>query len=767
MRPIPTALFSLALSLWVTTASGLTQLFEVSKIEISWMVGALVAVVVGLFVAIRKSIHLGGVIAGIGLGLLLACAGVNNIWQGEAILKDAEGNHTFEVVEDGKEGEFSKRCVAWVADIAHQPLVQITLPKDIAIPRFGETFEAYASFSALTPQNRAYANQKGIAAQARCTSIEVVESGSIVGVITSLRNRVIDAIQAQDNKGSSVLAALVCGWRNDLDQTTSQAFKTAGLAHVLAVSGAHLSVIVTLIGVVLKRMALPRVIQVAIQVLLVVMFVAFAGASPSVLRAASMAIIASCSLLAARRAMPLQGLAICVIGTLTTSPLSALSVSFALSVLATFGIVVFSPLCRNFLACVLRGKCALLTDALSVCLAANVATLPFSAALFSQIPLIGLLSNVVISPLFAPICTLCMLCVIASQIIVPLGPIILSVASHICAIFGSLVTCLSNIPGACVAIELPIVGSLAFSACMVGVLWYCWPKPTAKRVGLVVGAMVMCCVVIVFAMPWLGAITAGNSVVMLNVGQGDSFLLRSQGAALLIDTGNQEAMLKAAIARNHITRLDAVLITHGDDDHMGNLDSLAQYVEIGKVFLAQGVKECSCNNCKQLLSTAYSTVGENGVQTLRKGDQFALGEFDCKVVWPVRFNDEGGNADSICLMVGLDENNDDYPEWSALFVGDAESKVIEPLITSGEIGKINLLKVGHHGSAQSLTKGMIDALKPQVALIGVGEYNRYGHPNEEIIGILEDAEVSVFRSDIEGDVSCKIRGETMMVTTQN
>ena len=155
------------------------------------------------------------------------------------------------------------------------------------------------------------------------------------------------------------------------------------------------------------------------------------------------------------------------------------------------------------------------------------------------------------------------------------------------------------------------------------------------------------------------------------------------------------------------------------------------------------------------------------MQTLRKGDQFALGDFDCKVVWPVRFNDEGGNADSICLMVGLDENNDDYPEWSALFVGDAESKVIEPLITSGEIGKINLLKVGHHGSAQSLTKGMIDALKPQVALIGVGEYNRYGHPNEEIIGILEDAEVSVFRSDIEGDVSCKIRGETMMVTTQN
>ncbi len=765
-RQLPTPLFVMAMSLWGTCAGCLTALLSAERIALSWVVVALLTVVVGIALVLTVSAQVGAIVAGVGLGFLLAFAGAHTIWQGQLALENESGQHSFEVIEDGSETDFGTRCVARVLDISGQPRVQVLLSEQVDTPHFGERFEGFAQFQPIQEKNRSFMWQKGIAAQAKCSSYVSVQTAGIPGLLAALRSQALKAILSQQSEGSGVLAALVCGWRNDVPDTTNQAFKTAGLAHVLAVSGAHLSVLVALVSAILKRLSLHRIVAVGVQVLLVAAFVLFSGASPSVLRAATMAILAMCSVFASRRSVPLQALGLCVICGLALSPISALSVSFALSVLATLGIMVFAPLFKDWVAFAFKGRCDFLSDALSVCLAANAATLPLSAALFSQIPLIGVVANLVVSPLFAPLCTLCVLCVLGSLLIPLCAPLVIPIARLACGWFAVLVGMLARFPGACMAVDVPVVGMLVVTAIALVVLWVWWPKPSAKRWGVVGASFLTFWVVFALAAPWVAAIVAGNSVVMLDVGQGDAFLLRSRGKTVLIDTGNQERLLKEALARNHITKLDGVLITHGDDDHMGCLASLAGYVSVEQVFVANDALTCSCNNCETLRDAAVEVVGKSRMFGLNAEDVISVGDFSCEVLWPEGFQDEGGNGDSVCLRVDLDADHDTHPEWQALFTGDAETDVIETLVSTGAVADVDLLKVGHHGSTKSLNQKITQKLSPEIAFIGVGEYNRYGHPNAEILGILEDAEVSVFRTDVDGDVSCKIEGKTMTITTR-
>lgn len=783
VRTLPTPLFLMAIGMWVVSASALMLLFHMSHIVPFLVVGGLLIVVAGLALACSLSLHFGSILAGMGLGLLVACVGAQALWQGETVLAQTDGIHVFEVVEDGKISDYGAQCVARVMDVEGAPRVQVYLPQDVKPPSFGERFEAYACFSKTPEQSRIYALQRGIVGRAKCSSYVSAEPQGVLGVITSIRVKAIKAllytnadndckgaeseIFQEVSDGAGICTALLCGWRNNVSEEVNQAFKTTGLAHVLAVSGAHLSVIVSIFSLILKRIALPRVCSVVIQIALMAIYVVFSGSSPSVIRAAVMASIAICSFFAARRAVPLQALGICVIGALVCSPSSALSVSFALSVLATLGILVFSPLCRSWFEFALRGRFVLLIDVLSVCAAANMATLPLAAGLFAQIPLIGVLSNIIVSPLFAPLCTICMICLIVGLVFPVLAPIALSGAQSLCALFGSLVVGLSHIPGGCIAIDVPVVEMLFVTGVFMAGLWFWWPQPSAKSIACVGVLLVSWWLGMTLVLPTLASKMAGDEIVMLDVGQGDAFLLRSSGVTLLIDTGNQETLLKEAIAKNHLTKLDAVLITHGDDDHMGCLESLAGYVEIDQVLLAEGVKSCSCDNCKELLDSARLVAGKDNVVSLSQGNKIVIGEFVCEVIWPSQFSDEGGNADSICLDVVLDANHDATPELRALFTGDAEADVLKQLIDADRIGKVDLLKVGHHGSARALTSDVVEELSPQVALIGVGSHNIYGHPREEIINILEEDGVSVFRSDQDGAVSCKIVGETMMITTQN
>lgn len=251
---------------------------------------------------------------------------------------------------------------------------------------------------------------------------------------------------------------------------------------------------------------------------------------------------------------------------------------------------------------------------------------------------------------------------------------------------------------------------------------------------------------------------------MLDVGQGDAILIRSGNSSVLVDTGNKDSMLKEELAKLRIARLDGVLITHADDDHCGCLDTLSSYVEIDKVLLASDMLECACGKCTDLVNQARNGIAaSDNVIGLDVGDVIKVGNFSLNVIWPNGFVDEGGNADSLCLRAECDNDQDGAAEWQMLLCGDAESDEIEDMISSKRLGNIDVLKVGHHGSKVSLNDGIADILKPEIALISVGENNRYGHPSKEVMSCLDGVNSQIYRTDENGTITVTFRKDGLKV----
>ena len=335
-----------------------------------------------------------------------------------------------------------------------------------------------------------------------------------------------------------------------------------------------------------------------------------------------------------------------------------------------------------------------------------------------------------------------------------------------CACVGAsalteLVRLLAAVPHAAIPVSVPVPASLAFLAALSAVLWLAWPR-LRLRAALAFAAAGCCAAAFAFV---LAPRMAGDEIVMLDVGQGDAFVVRSRGAAVLVDTGNQERLLREALARHGVYRLDAVLVTHGDDDHMGALASLAGVVEVQRVLVAQDALTCECRSCENLIEAARSLVGDQKVEGVRMGDVLQVGAFELSVAWPERFSDEGGNADSVCLVADADLDDDGAPDWRALFTGDAEHDQLRALIDEGRVGSVDIYKVGHHGSRNALDDEEAAVLAPRIALVSAGAGNRYGHPTQETLDRLSAVGSAIYRTDEQGDVSCKLTGDRIEVAT--
>ena len=142
-----------------------------------------------------------------------------------------------------------------------------------------------------------------------------------------------------------------------------------------------------------------------------------------------------------------------------------------------------------------------------------------------------------------------------------------------------------------------------------------------------------------------------------------------------------------------------------------------------------------------------------------------MGAFDLEAVWPARFADGGGNADSLCLLARADADGDGAADWTALLAGDAEHEQLAAMEEQGLVGRVDVLKVGHHGSKNALTPELAAALSPRIALVSAGAGNRYGHPADKTLRELADAGAQIWRTDEAGDVSCKSTAQGIAVAS--
>jgi competence protein ComEC len=256
--------------------------------------------------------------------------------------------------------------------------------------------------------------------------------------------------------------------------------------------------------------------------------------------------------------------------------------------------------------------------------------------------------------------------------------------------------------------------------------------------------------------PISGDLGDGFTVYFIDVGQADSALIVSDGATMLIDGGNvADSGLVYTFLKDHgVSHLDYIVCTHAHEDHVGGLAGALNYAT-ADVALAPVTE-----NDTKAFKNFVKYLNEQGVSiTIPKpSGTFKLDGANVKILGPINSSDEPNNT-SIVMKIT-------YGTTSFLFTGDAERAEEADILEAGYDLSATVLKVGHHGSCTSTTYPFLREIMPQYAVISCETGNSYGHPHEETLSKLRDADVTLYRTDLQGTITCTSDGKTVSFTTE-
>jgi len=247
-------------------------------------------------------------------------------------------------------------------------------------------------------------------------------------------------------------------------------------------------------------------------------------------------------------------------------------------------------------------------------------------------------------------------------------------------------------------------------------------------------------------------------VAFLDVGQGDSILIRSRDHAVLIDGGdvNRQEPVLTYLRQVGVSRLDYVIATHPHSDHIGGLIAVLNRVDVGYVLMPGVIHTTTA------FENFISVIEHNQIPTHAPvpGENFRAGIIDFTVLAPAR-GFAGSNLNDASIVVRLD-----HGDTSFLFTGDAEANNERAMLASGQDLRADVIKIGHHGSRTSTTEAFLDEVQPVAAVISLGRGNRFGHPHSEVLERLAYRGISVYRTDELGTVAMATDGERIILLVE-
>ncbi|MEM9292329.1 MAG: DNA internalization-related competence protein ComEC/Rec2 [Acidobacteriota bacterium] len=604
--------------------------------------------------------------------------------------------------------------------------------------------------------------------QVKSRRLVTVEEGPgvLLSVSESLRSRVTDAWQTALTHGSpsaqnsshglALTRALILGDTTQLPPSWRRVLRRTGLAHLTAVSGLHVGLLMIL--TLAAGAWLPRLPQLLLCLPPLTLYLLLVGPRPSLLRAASMGLLAVAALLLKRPPGAAQALSLFVLAVVLIHPALVLDLGFRLSVFATAGLVILAPLyARAWISESAAGEGDSLHPRwgrpLAAAILTPIATWPVALPAFHLLPIAAPILNLA----FVPWTGVCLVAGLLWTGLALLSPTLAALTLPILDLLTLPFAFLTRVPvtgfDALPLVAGPLTASLYT---VVALLIARFPRRSAPAV---LGLVLLC------LQPQASALDSQRplELIFLDVGQGDAILLRDGDRTMLIDGGGSFSadfggrVLLPALAARGLRRLDTLVLTHPDRDHCGGLIDIADYLPVRRVASAPRHLPSSC---LQRLLFVPAALGGSPSQRLAFKPLFPdtelnVGRFRLWVLHPpVTTNIPRDNNASVVLLVTVNLGDADQPTF--LLTGDVEATAEAHLLRRYPHLQANILHIPHHGSKTSTTPGLLNTLQPRWALLSAGPSNPYGHPHHQTLRRLKEREIPLLRTDRDGAITFQL-----------
>lgn len=607
---------------------------------------------------------------------------------------------------------------------------------------------------------------------------------SLVAPALWLRDRFFEVLDALfPPEQSALVKGIAFGARAAISPLVNEAFTETGVVHILSVSGLHVGLVLGFVLWIARLLQLRSGATLLVSSLVLLFYDLMVGARPPVVRATVMAVLFLWAKHLGRERDWPTALAAAALVILFANPLAVGDPGFQLSFAATWGILFLGPIIVHLLersgARLQRKLPRALLWGVAVPVGAQLGTLPLVAFHYGLVSPVALVANIVAVPLTGFILLFGLLAAIFGLLFLPLGEVFALPTGLLLEIFTGLVRFFHHLPGA--FFYLP-----TFPWTVVP-LWYglvylvarqLTGEPVQVRLPSRGGFGVFLARVVVLVLValawvglfrWLGGTTPVLRVDFLDVGQGDSALVRTPGGGvILIDTGGWPGELEGEqhngagmrvvryLRRQGVRQIDVLVLTHPHEDHCGGARAVVERFPVRLVVVPPFPR-----GILPLYDRLLDEIRARGipVSEAKGGDRIRLDPaVEVAVLGPLPpFTTDSAGLNDASLVLRLR-----YKERSVLFTGDIEAAGQERLLRSGVSLRSDVLKVPHHGAARFLL-AFYQAVRPEVAVISVGTPNRFGQPSPATIQVLERLGAKVYRTDRDGAVSIKTDGVKLEV----
>ena len=557
------------------------------------------------------------------------------------------------------------------------------------------------------------------------TASEITKIKNNTKILTHYKNKLQKYINRK--KAHTYLNIFILSNKNDLDKEVLNSYQTNGLSHLFSISGMHITLLLGTILKLLDKVSYNRYYKYILLIIILIIYMYLTDFTPSILRSGIMFILLTLNKLFNFKIKTKNIIMLTFIIIVLINPYYIYNLGFQLSYLISFYLIIFAHIInkhKNYF------KKLFITSLISF-----LVSFPIIISNYYQVNLLSILINL----LFVPI---------ISYIVLPLAFITLILPTDSLLI-----------------LTMDILEGISLSLTNINYLLLELPKPSIYLIIIYYAIITLHlihkkCFISLLTTIFIHKISINFNpnmeILFLDVSQGDSILLHypHNKYNILIDTGGNynyeisKNIIIPYLKSKGINKIDYLILTHGDYDHMGESINLIENFKVEKVIF-------NCGEFNDLEKELIKVLEKKKIKYYSCIKELNIDNSKLYFLQTKEYDNENDNSNVIYTKLS---------GYKFMFMGDASSITTEKeILNKYNLPDIDVLKVGHHGSRTSSSKDFINEINPKYSIISVGKNNRYGHPNKEVLNNLENSKI--YRTDQDGSIMFKIKNNKLKIET--